>query len=85
MLKNKVIAKRLSLGRETVRKLTSVELRNAQGGSEPITGPIDVCVPMSPYNACTGCTIGSQEPCGTGWCGSGGNSFDCTLATFVKK
>lgn len=76
--------KALRLRRETLRKLTGPELVIAVGGSDPITGPIDVCLPMSPYNTCTGCTIGSQEPCGTGWCGSGGNSFDCTLATFTN-
>lgn len=76
--------RKLMLGTETIRRLASPELQAAVGGS--ITGPIDVCLPASPYNTCTGCTVGSQEPCGTGWCGPGGGSgyecggsFGCTL------
>lgn len=83
--------KTLVLKKETVRKLTGRELRIAVGGSEPITGPVDVCIPASPYPTCTGCTVGSQEPCGTGWCGPGGgsgyecgNSFGCTLVENPK-
>lgn len=80
--------KKLSLGRETLRQLGGVSLRIAVGGS---SGPIDQCLPASPYNTCTGCTIGSQEPCGTGWCGPGGGSgyecggsFGCTLVENTK-
>lgn len=74
--------KTLHLKSETLRNLGGVQLRRVRGGSEPITGPIDVCVPMSPYNTCTGCV---SEDCGngTGWCGPGGTINDsclgCTL------
>lgn len=77
--------RKLALKSETVRQLRGIDL-SAVAGGDPISGPIDLCPPASPYPTCTGCTIGSQEPCGTGWCGPGGpsgyecgGSFGCTL------
>lgn len=75
--------KRLTLKAQIVRKLAGADLRFVHGGSEPITGPIDVCVPASNGSpTCTGCP---SEGCGegTGWCGPGGtindSCFGCTL------
>lgn len=71
---------KLRLRQETIRKLTGPELRIVAGGLPTTQGP-EPCIPASPYATCTGCTVGSQRPCGTGLC-TGDGTYDCTLVTF---
>jgi hypothetical protein len=49
---------KLSLNKETIRRLAGHELQGARGGQEPLSGPIDVCRPPSNGTpTCTTCTV----------------------------